>query len=264
MPPQANRRDLIYGPTEVPSRVIGRFANGCRKSWPCCNDREMKIWLTALLLSFVSASAVEAHAVRVPKDTSGITISPLSHGQMAVIADHRDDIHLLATWLAGGDAGIRDLMDFSRLQYARCFWGMMPGSIEDEASPFNECSHAYLAADQAILLRMRALPGWQEKTAALFDTVERSMVLRGSSLVLCAYSATSFNTASPVDPDWHDFATHKPSLLTALGSSLGLLLAATLLIVLIRRDRAASRPSLERDPPSHEGSIPTPLANPSP
>jgi hypothetical protein len=43
------------------------------------------------------------------------------------------------------------------------------------------------------------------------------MIESGSSLVLCAFSATSFNTASPVDPDWHDFLTHIASLLTIMG-----------------------------------------------
>lgn len=213
----------------------------------------MKIWLTALLLALVSVCGAAAHGVRVPKDTSGITIAPLSHGQMTVIAEHRDDIHLLATWLADRDAQVRDLLAFSRLQYAKCFRGMMPGSINDEASPFNECSHAYLAADQAILLRMRTLPHWPEKTAQLFDTVERSMIVSGSSLVLCAYSATSFNTASPVDPDWHDFIIHMPSLLTALAATAGLLLSLALLIVLLRTEMARARHSGGSMPPTPAG-----------
>ncbi len=99
----------------------------------------------------------------------------------------------------------------------RCFWGLVPRSIEDEASPLNECSHTYLAADKEMLVRMRNLPMWQEKAVEVFDRIEKQMIESGSSLVLCAFSATSFNTASPVDPDWHDFLTHIPSLLTIMG-----------------------------------------------
>ena len=32
------------------------------------------------------------------------------------------------------------------------------GSVTDEASPFNECAHAYLAAAKAVLMAMRAMP----------------------------------------------------------------------------------------------------------
>jgi hypothetical protein len=50
--------------------------------------------------------------------------------------------------------------------------------------------------------------------ADLRDRVERSMIERGTSVVLCVFSATSFNTASPVNPDFHDVLLHAPTLLT--------------------------------------------------
>ncbi|MCL6708302.1 hypothetical protein M8R20_14980 [Pseudomonas sp. R2.Fl] len=164
------------------------------------------------------AAQADAHSPRAPVDTSGVDIAPLSHGQMGVIARHRDEIVAMAAWFAADDEQVRKLLAFSHKQYARCFWGLMPGSIADEESPFNECSHAYLAADQALLVRMRELPEWPEITAALFDRVERDMIANQSSLSLCAFSATPFNTASLTDPDWHDFLTHTPSLLTTLAA----------------------------------------------
>lgn len=136
---------------------------------------------------------------------------------MTVIADHRVEIEMLASWVAMKDREIAKLLTFARRQHSRCLWGLVPRSIEDEASPLNGCSHAYLAADQAMLARMRALPFWQDKAIALYDKVERGMIEQGSSLVLCAFSATIFNIASLVEPDWHDFATHLPSLFTLLG-----------------------------------------------
>ena len=79
------------------------------------------------------------------------------------------------------------------------------------------------------------------------------MIVSGSSLVLCAYSATSFNTASPVDPDWHDFIIHMPSLLTVLAATASLLLSLALLIVLVRTEMARSRHSGGSTPPTPAG-----------
>ena len=42
------------------------------------------------------------------------------------------------------------LEDYLSLQSFACLWGMVPGSITDEDSPFNECAHAYLAAGYAL------------------------------------------------------------------------------------------------------------------
>ena len=114
------------------------------------------------------------------------------------------------------DTEIRKLLAFSSTQFARCLWGLMPFSIQDEASPMNECSHAYLAADRDMLVRMRDLPIWQNRSRSLFDAVDKEMVEGGASLVLCIFSATDFNTASPVGPDWHDFIEHRPSLIVIL------------------------------------------------
>jgi hypothetical protein len=36
--------------------------------------------------------------------------------------------------------------NYVNLQSFACLWGLVPGSLKDEGSPFNECAHAYLAA----------------------------------------------------------------------------------------------------------------------
>lgn len=206
----------------------------------------IRIILASLGLLWLGSSDAAAHSPRVPQDTSGISIPSLTHGQMAVIAAHRNDIHVLASWVAGKDGDVRRLMAFSRKQYVRCFWGLMPGSIADEASPMNECSHAYLAADRAMLIRMRALPFWRDRAVALFDTVENDMIRSGASLVLCVFSATPFNTASLVEPDWHDLVRHKPSLFAAGGVvGLPILVLGFAMTTLLRRrgGGAASRKS---------------------
>lgn len=196
--------------------------------------------LAALALSaFALTPQALAHSPRAPADTSGVDIAPLTHGQMGVIARHRNEIVAMASWFASEDEEVRKLLAFTHKQYALCFWGLMPGSIEDEESPFNECSHAYLAADQALLVRMRELPHWPELTAALFDKVEHDMIANESSLSLCAFSATPFNTASLTDPDWHDFANHTPSLMTALAG--GVLVPGGMVLAGWRVYRAGKR-----------------------
>jgi hypothetical protein len=111
-----------------------------------------------VLLLAMTAGASTAHGLRAPVDTTGIAIPSLSHSQMAVISQHRAEIETLASWVAVKNEDVRKLLAFSRRQYVRCFWGLVPRSIEDEASPLNECSHAYFAADREILVRMRNLP----------------------------------------------------------------------------------------------------------
>lgn len=54
-----------------------------------------------------------------------------------------------------------------------------------------------------MLVRMRDLPIWQDRSRSLFDAVDKEMVEEGASLVLCIFSATDFNTASPAEPHRH-------------------------------------------------------------
>ncbi|TAZ47084.1 hypothetical protein ELH75_31805 (plasmid) [Rhizobium leguminosarum] len=179
-----------------------------------------------LFVALLLSASADAHSRRAPSDTSGISVPALTHGQMAVIGNYRAEIDELAAWVAPRDYQVRKLLTFARQQYARCFWGLMPRSIEDEASPFNECSHAYLAADRAMLMRIVELPYWPQMATDLRDRVEESMIRQNASLVLCMFSATSFNTASLINPDFHDFLLHIPTLLTILAA---FALSATLL-----------------------------------
>lgn len=190
-----------------------------------------RIILWAFAVLFLVSAESRAHGLRPPADTSGIAITPISHGQMAVIADYRNQIHVLAAWTAERDATVAKLLDFSRQQYARCLWGWIPGSVTDEASPFNECSHAYLAADQAMLLRIREGGYWPDITTELFDKIEMQMVRSGSSLVLCAFSAAAFNTASLIGPHWIDVLYHLPSLLTVALLAFAALAGVVLVVV---------------------------------
>src|SRR5689334_2002682 len=117
-------------------------------------------FLSALLTLGLAAPAwVHREAAGRQSPANAIVIPNLSHGQMAVIAAHRGEILDLAARQIPTDPTMRRLEGYINLQYFECMWGLVPGSVEDENSPFNECSHAYLAATRALLVHLRAMPG---------------------------------------------------------------------------------------------------------
>jgi hypothetical protein len=160
----------------------------------------------------------EATGRQAPADS--ISIPNLSHGQMAVIANNRTAILDLAARQIPTDPTMRRLEGFISLQFFDCMWGLIPGSVEDESSPFNECSHAYLAATRALLMHLQTMPGDRAPVRALIATIEREMLDNNSSLILCRYSDEPFNTAERIMPHWLDIPFHVPSLVTFAGLTL--------------------------------------------
>ncbi len=75
---------------------------------------------------------------------------------------------------------------------------------QDESSPFNECSHAYLAATRALLLHLQTMPGDRTAVRTLIAKIEREMLNNNASLVMCRYSDEPFNTAERILPHWRD------------------------------------------------------------
>ncbi|WP_204320321.1 hypothetical protein, partial [Proteus vulgaris] len=75
-----------------------------------------------------------------------------------------------------------------------CLWGMVPGSVTDEQSPFNACSHAYLAATKAVLVYMRDMPEHRDAVSALVSDLDATLVRNGGSFVMCQYSGDPYNT----------------------------------------------------------------------
>jgi hypothetical protein len=194
--------------------------------------------LKSLLLAVVATAVLcgaPAWAHRTSSGpTTGISIPSLTHGQMAVIAQYRGAILALADrQLAQSDETFFRLRNYVDLQYLYCAWGLVPGSVTDEASPFNECSHAYLSGTRALLLHMQTMPGDQSRVHALIDRIERDMLANNASLVLCQYSNEAFNTADHISPHWRDVPFHGPSAMTFAGfaglSLLGILGGARVL-----------------------------------
>jgi len=173
-----------------------------------------------LLIALVAALVVlgtsggEAHRIstRSGPPPEGISIPSLTHGQMAVISENLSAIRALASSRIGFDMTTWRLEDYLNLQSFACFWGIVPGSIRDEGSPFNECAHAYLAAGRALLLQLREARGADHKAVdALIRKIEVEMLANGASLTLCRYSDEPFNTNEVIFPRWSEVPSHPPT-----------------------------------------------------
>lgn len=177
--------------------------------------RAMMVAVIAFVISALPAWAHRAATARTGAD-GAIVIPNLSHGQMRAIADNAAAIMSMADRQDPTDPTMRRLQSFVSLQRFACAWGLMPGSVTDEDSPFNECAHAYLAATRALLIHIRAMPGNAAEKSTLVGKVQTQMLEDGASLILCRFSDESFNTADYVAPHWADILSHPPTAL-ALG-----------------------------------------------
>jgi hypothetical protein len=176
--------------------------------------------LLCLGLACMAASEASAHRRSADKDAQGIPIAALSHGQMAVISDYRGEILDLAARENRTDETFRRLLNFGSIQYTYCLWGLVPGSLRDEASPFNECSHAYLSAARELLAYLRQTSADKQAVEDLVSRIDADMVRKQASFVQCQYSSEAFNTAGLVYPAWGDVPSHLPSLATFAGLAL--------------------------------------------
>ena len=177
-----------------------------------------------LLVMPVPAAAHVSQTVGGP--VAGVPISEITHGQMPVIARHTREILALAARQPGPSDDFQRLLNYARVQRAYCLWGLVPGSISDEASPFNACSHAYIAALRELLLRMNADPA-NAAADALVREVDTDMLMSATALEFCNYSAMPYDTATLVRPLWDDLIWHPMSLASLLALA-GMVLALTL------------------------------------
>lgn len=181
----------------------------------------VRAFWTALALSALALANTPAKAHHLTAASgalaSGVSIPSLTHGQMAVIAKNLPAIRALARSRIGFDMTLWRLEDYLNLQSFACFWGLAPGAVTDETSPFNECAHAYLAAARALLLRLRDAPGADHVAVkALIAKIETEMAIEGAALTLCRFSDQPFNTNDVVWPRWSAIPFHSPSAAFAL------------------------------------------------
>jgi hypothetical protein len=178
-----------------------------------------RVLVFALGVSMASGVAY-AHSGNVQAGPdSGVEIPGVTHGQMAVIDRFSGRITDLASRQFAPDKDFRRILNYARIQQTYCAWGLMPGGVSDEASPFNACSHAYLAALQDILVRMTAMSPPDPRVATLARSVDVAMIEAGSALVLCAFSTETFNTALILKPDWWAVPYHQASLASLLAAA---------------------------------------------
>lgn len=188
-----------------------------------------------LLLCLAGATPAGAHraASTAAGEATGIEIPGLTHGEMGGVAAHRSAIVALAARQYPTDPTFRRLLNHANIQFAACAWGLAPGAIRDEESPFNECSHAYLAAYRAVLLRMTGMPGQPEAATRLAERVDAAIRDDPEAELLCQYSVEPFHTGAVVTPAFADIVAYPPTL--ALAAALALALAALIAEMAYRR-----------------------------
>jgi hypothetical protein len=167
----------------------------------------------AVLIALSLAASAPAHEKRAPADTSGVPIPFVTHGEMAVLAPYRSEILTLAERVREPGTDLHALMRYSGIQHANCLWGLVPGSLEDEESPFNQCAHADLAATKEILFRLRQLPEIAPEASGLVSRIDTEMTQKGAAFIGCQYSGEGFNTAEFIRPDWTGVPGHPTSML---------------------------------------------------
>jgi hypothetical protein len=173
----------------------------------------------SLAFSAVAGTAL-AHGGSAGGPTSGISIPSLSHGEMSVIAAYRGEILDLADDAIDTSEPFRRVLNYAQIEYSYCLWGTVPQSISDENSPFNECSHAYLAAAKFVLLQMRSMPGEAARAGDIVSRIDAELVQRQLSLILCRFSSESFNTADIIRPDWSAVPLHPASMASLTAAAL--------------------------------------------
>jgi len=202
--------------------------------------RALGIFLVCLAV--FSSVPAWAHRSGPVGPTTGLSIPTLTHGQMAVINDHFSDIIDLADRQIFTDETFRRYRNYITLQYTACLWGMVPASLTDEDSPFNECSHGYLSGARTLLLYMKTMPKVRAEASALADRISLEMLAHNASLIVCRYSDEPFNTADVVFPHWSAVPFHAPSLFALLGAALLITGFPTLgFLLLLRGPHAAAK-----------------------
>ncbi len=178
----------------------------------------------AVLLLAPPISAWAHHQATAHKPLAGIPIPNIGHGQMAIMAAHKAAILDLADRQTPTDPIMRRLELFINLQFFACIWGIIPGSLRDENSPFNECTHAYLAATRALLLHLQEMTGGDRAPVrALAARIDQELLDDGELLVICRYSDEPFNTAEVIGPHWRRVPYHLPSIVTFAALALTIL-----------------------------------------
>ena len=180
----------------------------------CRTGRRRGFLLIAVLSILTVTPAGAHHQGSNDGPMRGVAIPAISHGEMPVVARYRGQILDLAGRQPVTDPTLRRLAGFVSLQNFACFWGLVPGSLSDEHSPFNECSHAYLAGVRALLAHMTAMPGNQSAAKDIEARIDAEIAGDPNRNVVCSNSNEAFDSADVIGPDWQLAPMHVPTVLT--------------------------------------------------
>jgi hypothetical protein len=184
------------------------------------NSRKARrsISLLVAVVSILAVSPADAHHQGSSDGPiRGVAILAISHGEMPIVAKYRSQVLDLAARQPVTDPTLRRLTGFVSLQTFACFWGLVPGSIADEQSPFNECSHAYLAGVRELLVHMTVMPGNQSAARELEARMDAEIAANPNRNVVCSNSGEIFDSADVIGPDWRLAPLHVPTVLTFSG-----------------------------------------------
>lgn len=170
--------------------------------------------LAATLAVFWAAPAWAHHQKPNDGPIRGAAIAAISHGEMPIVATYRSRILHLAGRQPVTDPTLRRLAGFVSLQHFACFWGLVPGSLTDEQSPFNECTHADLAGALALLKHMTGMPGNQSAAKELQARINAEIAADPGAAAICSNSSETFDSADVIGPDWQLAPRHGPTVLT--------------------------------------------------
>jgi hypothetical protein len=168
------------------------------------------------------------------EEAAGLEIAGLTHGEMGHVAAYRSAIVDLAARQFPTDETFRRLLNHANIQFSYCAWGLVPNALTDEENPFNECSHAYLAAYRAVLARMAEMPGQPQAATALADRIDAE--IRADPEALCQYSVEPFYTGTVLSPTLAAALGYPPIALAA--AAFALMLVALALGQLAKRRRS--------------------------
>ncbi|MFD1703398.1 hypothetical protein ACFSCV_10320 [Methylopila henanensis] len=202
-------------------------------------------WAAAVVaLASVSGAASAHSGGPVDGANAGLPIPQISHGEMALVDERLGEIVALAKRQAATDGSVRRLYNHYGVQFAYCLWGLAPGGVTREGSPFNPCAHAYLAAAKQLLVVMSREPASAGPALAIIDRLETRRRATPEAGAICSSSAQTFNTAAVVRPRLTEIVRDPAS--AAIGfAATGLLAGGGLAAGSLRRRSRTRRPAAD-------------------
>jgi hypothetical protein len=180
--------------------------------------------VVALVLSLTAPTFALAHSGGAsPAGGAGLAIAAISHGEMALIDEHLQEIVSLAKVQTASAGPARRLLNYYNVQLAYCFWGLAPGGVLREESPFNPCAHAYLAAAKALLLVMAQEPSSQRPAADILARLEQRRQAMPEAGAICSSSDEGFNTSAIVRPAFSEVVADPATRFVGAGGLLAML-----------------------------------------